>query len=137
MASRGAQAGLDKAKAEAEGLRKQAAEVESKAKDAYRVAVAPYRDACRKAGVECEFSGAKAPPVAPRVRFLVERVKGGIKVAVKGKPKTEEVIPEAKLKASAGRAAYDYCERHLGPAKEQGAKHAGLGQRFRVLLAKN
>ena len=135
--AKGAQAGLDKAKAEAEGLRKKAAEVESKAKDAYRVAVAPYRDACRKAGVECEFAGAKAPPVAPRVRFLVERVKGGIKVAIKGKPKTEEVIPDATLRKSVGRAAFDYCERALGPVSQYGNKHAGLSQRFRIVLAKS
>jgi len=92
-AAKGAQAGLAKAKSEAEALRKKAAEVESKAKDAYRVAVAPYREACRKAGVECEFAGARASNVAPAMRFLVEKVKGGVKVMVKGKPETEEVIP--------------------------------------------
>jgi hypothetical protein len=39
------------------------------AKKAYVEAVAPYRDACRKAGVECEFAGARAANKSPAVRF--------------------------------------------------------------------
>jgi len=95
--AKGAQAGLDKAKSEAEALRKKADEVESKAKDAYRVAVAPYREACRKVGVECEFTGARAVNVSERVRFLVEKADGGLRVTVEGRPETKEVIPTKAL----------------------------------------
>ncbi len=34
---------------------------------------------------------------------------------VKGKPKTEEVIPLAVLKESINKAAYGYTEKHRGP----------------------
>ena len=129
-----AQAARDKAKAEAEKLRQQAKEVERVAKEAYAKTLAPYRAACRKAGVKCEFIGGKAGPVAPRVRFLVERVDKGIKVAIKDRPETETVIPDAVLKKSVGKAALAYCERHLGPVETQGAKHAGLGNRLRNVL---
>ena len=98
---------------------------------------APYREACRKAGTECEFAGAKAAPVAPRVRFLVERVKGGIKVAVKGRPETEETIPDAALKESVGKAADAYVTKFIGDRSVAGNKAAGLGQRFRIALAKS
>ncbi len=85
--------------------------------------------------VRCEFAGNRAPNVAPAVRFLVEKVKEGIKVAIKGKAKSEEVIPAAKLKESIGRAAFDYCERKLGPESQYGKKWAGLSNRFRKALA--
>ena len=105
---------------------------EAVAKKAYIKALAPYRDACRKAGVKCEFSGSRAQNVAPAVRFLVEKVKDGIKVGIKGKAKSEEVIPTAKLKDSIGRAAFEYCERQLGPESQYGKKWAGLSNRLRA-----
>ncbi|MBN1459287.1 MAG: hypothetical protein JXA57_07110 [Armatimonadetes bacterium] len=127
---------MKEAKSEAGALRAKAQEVEAAAKKRYAEALAPYRDACRRAGTECELGGIKAPPVAPRVRFLVERVKGGVKTSIKGRPETEEVVPEGQLKDSVGRAAKAYCERHLGGVDTQGAKFAGLGNRFRAVLAK-
>ena len=105
------------------------------AKAAFQEILAPYREACRKAKVECEFGGTKAPAVAPRVRFLVEKEKGGLKVTVAGRPETEKLIPLASLKESIGKAAYAYCESALGPVSEQGAKWAGLSNRLRAALA--
>ena len=123
---------LTRAENEATALRAQAKASEAVAKKAYIKALAPYRDACRKAGVKCEFSGSRAQNVAPAVRFLVEKVKDGIKVAIKGKAKSEEVIPTAKLKDSIGRAAFEYCERKLGPESQYGKKWAGLSNRLRA-----
>jgi len=125
---------LTRAENEAAALRAQAKSTEAAAKKAYVEAVAPYRDACRKAGVKCEFAGSRAQNVAPAVRFLVEKVKDGVKVAIKGKAKSEEVIPAAKLKESIGRAAFGYCERKLGPESQYGKKWAGLSNRLRAAL---
>ena len=135
-AAKGAQAGLDKAKSEAEALRKKAAEAESKAKDAYRVAVAPYRDACRKAGVECEFAGARATNVSERVRFLVEKADGGLRVIVEGRPETKEDIPTKVLKDSVTKAAYAYTDKHIGPKERVGNKGGSLSNRLRAVLKK-
>ena len=131
-----AAAQMEEARSEAGALRANAQEVEVAAKKRYAEALAPYRDACRRAGAKCELGGIKAPPVAPRVRFLVERVKGGVRTSIKGRPETEEVVPDGQLKDSIGRAAKAYCERHLGGVDTQGAKFAGLGNRFRAVLAK-
>jgi len=133
-AAKGAQAGLAKAKSEAEALRKKAADIEAKAKDAYRVAVAPYRQACRKAGVNCEFAGARAPNVAPAMRFFVEKVKGGVKVMVKGKPETTEVISLEVLRRSVGKAALAYAEKHVGPRERWGNKQGTISNKLRTVL---
>jgi hypothetical protein len=125
---------MEAAQTEAKALEDQAGEIRAKAKTAFQEALGPYREACRKAKVECEFGGTKAPPVAPRVRFLLEKVKEGIKVTIKGRPETEQVIPTATLKESVGKAALAYCETHLGSVNTQGAKHAGLGNRLRALM---
>ena len=129
-----AHAGLKKAGDEANALRAQAKGVEVAAKKAYAEALAPYRDACRKAGKKCELPGIKAPSTLPRARFLIEKVKGGLKVSVKDRAKSEEVIPDKKLKESIWRAARDYCARHFG--KEwTGGRARGLGLRFQAALA--
>jgi hypothetical protein len=72
--------------------------------------------------------------MAPRVRFLLSKEKDGLKVMVKGRPETERLITNAELKASVGKAGLKYCEDVLGPASEQGAKHAGLSHRMRQLI---
>ena len=100
-----AKAGLDKTRKEADALRAKAKELEAAAKKAYAEVFAPYRDACRKAGVKCELPGIKAPSTLPRARFLIERVKGGLKVTIKDRPKTEETIPDKTLADSVSRAA--------------------------------
>jgi len=124
---------LTRAENEAAALRAQAKSTEAAAKKAYVEAVAPYRDACRRAGVKCEFVGIKAPPVAPRVRFLVELVKDGIKVAIKDRPDSEEVLSDKALGDSVWRAADEYCKRQFGEAPI-GAKARGLANRLRAAL---
>jgi hypothetical protein len=113
---------LDKASKEAEALRKQAKDLEAGAKKAYGEALAPYREACRKAGAKCDFAGTRAPNVAPAVRFLVEKVKDGIKVAIKGRPETEELLTDKALAESVNRVAYGYTDKHLGPKEAIGNK---------------
>jgi hypothetical protein len=82
---------------EASALRLQGMGIEAAAKKTYIEALGPYREACHKAGVECEFGGARAANRTPAVRFLVEKVAGGIKVAIKDRPETEEVIAKKAL----------------------------------------
>ena len=125
---------LDKAYAEANALREKAKGVDAAAKKAYAEVLTPYREACRKAGVECKFVGGRATNVTPAVRFLVERVKGGVKVMIKDKPKPEEVITDAALKESIGKAAFAYTDKFIGPRETVGAKGAGLGNRLRAAL---
>ena len=110
---------------------------EAKAKDACRVAVAPYREACRKAGVECEFAGARAMNVSERVRSLVEKADGGVRVTVEGRPQTKEVIPTKALKDSVAKAAYAYTDKHIGPKERVGNKGGSLSNRLRAVLPKS
>ena len=131
-----AQKRVEAAKKEAKRLQAKAHDVVGDAKAAYRVALTVYRDACRKAGQKCEFSGGRAANVSERVSFLVVKVDTGLKVTVKGRPETEEVIPKAKLKVSIGKAAIHYTEKHLGPKSEIGNKQGSLGNRLRAALKK-
>lgn len=126
---------LEKAKTQADELREKARQVEEAGKDAFHTAVVPYREACRKAGVECEFSGRRAANVSEKVSFLVEKTDKGLRVMVKGKPKTEEVIPTAALKASVNKAAYAYTDKHVGPREKVGNKGGSLSNRLRAALA--
>jgi hypothetical protein len=130
-----AKAVLDRTGREAKALREQAKGVEAGAKQAYVEAVAPYREACREAGIECEFVGGRATNVTPAVRFIVEKVKDGVKVALTGKPETEQVIPSAALKQSIGKAALAYTEKFIGPKESIGNKQGSLGNRIRAVLA--
>lgn len=129
-----AKASLEKAEEEAKTLAEKARTLVTDAKHAYQMAIIPYRDACKKAGVECEFGGGRLVNVTERVAFLVEKVDKGIKVAIKGRPETEEVIPFAKLKESVTKASYDFTDRHIGPKEEIGNKGGGLSNRLRALL---
>jgi hypothetical protein len=122
---------------EASALRLQGMGIEAAAKKTYLEALGPYREACRKAGVECEFGGARAANKAPMVRFLVEKVSGGIKVAIKGRPETEEVISKKVLENSIGKAADAYVTRFIGDRSAAGNKSGGLANRFRAVLAKS
>lgn len=123
-----------KVSTQAEELRSKAKELEQTAKQAYAKVLAPYRNACKQAKVECEFAGGRSAPVAPRVGFLLEKVDRGIKVTVKGRPETEKVIPNAELKKSVMRSAYNFCDEAIGPESEQGKKWAGLSNRLRALM---
>jgi hypothetical protein len=130
-----AKAVLDKAGKEANALREQAKNVEAGAKRTYLQVVAPYREACRRAGIECELAGGRAANVAPAVRFIVEKMKDGVKVVLKGKPETEELIPFAALKESIGKAAVAYVEKFIGDKATVGNKQGSLGNRIRAVLA--
>jgi hypothetical protein len=103
-----ANAGLTKAETEAKALVDRALDLVAHAKGEYREALGLYREACRKAGVDCEFEGGRSENVSPKVSFVVEKADKGIRVMVKGKPDSEELIPLAALKASIGKAAYAY-----------------------------
>ena len=129
-----AEAAVARARTEAEALEAQARTIVAAAKDAYRAALAPYRDACRNAGVRCEFTGGRATNVSERVSFDVVKVSKGLKVTVKGRPETEEVIPMEKLKVSIGKSAEQYCEKHIGPRDVVGNKQGSLQNRLRAVL---
>jgi hypothetical protein len=130
-----ANAGLTKAETEAKALVERGLELITQAKGAYREAVAAYREACRKAGVDCEFEGGRSENVSPKVSFIVEKAEKGIRVMVKGKPESEEIIPLATLKQSIGKAAYAYTEKHVGPRERVGNKGGTLGNRLRAVMA--
>lgn len=125
---------LDAAEAEAKALAEKAQAPVAQAKQAYREALAPYREACRKAGAECEFEGGRAANVSPKVSFIVEKTDKGIRVAVKGKPGSEELIPLAALKASIGKAAQGFIEKHVGPRERVGNKAGTLANRLRAVM---
>jgi hypothetical protein len=129
-----AKGGLEKAHAEAKTLTEKARAVVAEAKDAYRSALTPYREACHKAGVACEYEGGRSANVSEKVSFLVEKTDKGVRVMVKGQPKTEEVIPLAALKESINKAAYAYTEKHVGPKEEVGNKGGSLSNRLRTAL---
>jgi hypothetical protein len=129
-----AKGGLEKAQAEARALADKARGLVAEAKDAYRTALAPYREACHKAGVECEYEGGRSANVSEKVSFLVEKTDKGVRVMVKGQPKTEEVIPLAALKESINKAAYGYTDKHVGRKEEVGNKGGSLSNRLRAVL---
>jgi len=129
-----AKGGLEKAQAEAKTLAEKARGLVGEAKDAYRTALAPYREACQKAGIACEYEGGRSANVSEKVSFLVEKTDKGVRVMVKGQPKTEEVIPLAALKESINKAAYGYTEKHVGPKEEVGNKGGSLSNRLRAAL---
>jgi hypothetical protein len=142
-----AKGALEKAQAEAKALADKARALVAEAKDAYRAAIAPYREACHKAGVECEYlpaprqvasrqagEGGRSANVSEKVSFLVEKTEKGVRVMVKGQPKTEEVIPLAALKESINKAAYAYTGKWLGPKEEVGNKGGSLSNRIRAVL---
>ncbi|MCX5801220.1 MAG: hypothetical protein NTX17_07540 [Candidatus Eisenbacteria bacterium] len=129
-----ANAGLTKAESEAKVLLDKAEALVAAARGQYREALGLYREACRKAGVDCEFEGGRSENVSPKVSFIVEKADKGIRVMVKGKPESEEIIPLAALKASIGKAAYAYTEKHVGPRERVGNKGGTLGNKLRAVM---
>ncbi len=124
---------LDSAEKEARALAQKARGLTREARRAYRESVARYRAVCRRAGVECEFEGTRRASLTERVSFLVEKTKEGVRVMIKGRPETDEVIPFKALEESVTRASYSYTERHLGPREKIGNKGGGLSNRLRAL----
>ena len=86
-----------------------------------------------KEGVACEYAGGRSANVSEKVSFLVEKTDKGVRVMVKGQPKTEEVIPLAALKESINKAAYAYTDKHVGPKEEVGNKGGRLSNRLRAV----
>ena len=127
---------MKRAEAEAKELQAKAKDIITSAKDEYLKDLIPYREACRKASVPCEFSGGRSANVSERVSFLLEKTEKGIRVEIKGRPETSEVIPFDVLKKSVSKAAYGFTDRHLGPREEIGNKGGGLGNRLRALISK-
>jgi hypothetical protein len=68
------------------------------------------------------------------VRFLIEKVKDGIKVTIKGRPETEQVISRKQLDESVGKAAFAYTDKWIGPRDTIGATGAGLSNRLRAAM---
>jgi len=108
--------------------------VHTEAKDGFRIALAPYREAWHKAIVPCEYEGGRSANVSEKVSFLVEKTDKGVRVMVKGQPKTEEVIPLTALKESINKAAYGDTDKHVGPKEEVGNKGGSLSNRLRAVL---
>ena len=59
----------------------------------------------------------------------------GIRVVVRGRPETDELIGMERLKRSPNQAAYDYTDRHFGPKEKVGNKGGTLGNKLRGLMA--
>jgi hypothetical protein len=129
------QAALKDAEAKADDMRHEADTLVRNARGAFMVALVPYKAACKKAGVACEFK-AKRSPVAERVHFLVEKADDGVKVEISGRAETAELLDSKTLKKSIMKAASGYCEKHLGSKETVGAKYAGLYNRIRKVLGK-
>ena len=125
---------LDKAEAEAREITERAHKLVSGAKNAYRLALAPYREDCRKAGVECEFEGGRSTNISEKVTFLVEKTGDNVRIMIKDRPETKELIPLAVIRESVGKAAYSYTEKHLGSREEIGNKGGSLSNRLRAIL---
>jgi hypothetical protein len=129
------QSALKDAEAKADTMRQEADTLVRNARGAFMAALAPYKAACKKSGVTCEFK-AKQSPVAERVHFLVDNADGGVKITIAGRPETEETIETKVLNKSIMKAASGYCEKHLGSKETVGAKYAGLYNRIRKVLGK-
>ena len=124
---------LDSAEKEARELGEKARALAREARKSYRESVARYRAVCLRAGIECEFEGTRRASLTARVSFLLEKSKKGVRVMVKGRPETDEVILLKALEESVTKAAYSYTERHLGPREKIGNKGGGLSNRLRAL----
>ena len=125
---------MEKAQAGAKALAEKARGLVAEAKDAYRAALAPYREACHRAGVECEYEGGRSANVSVKVCFLVEKT--DLPAALcDSTAQAGEVIPPATLKDSINKAAYAYTRKWLGPKEESGNKGGSLSNRLRAVLA--
>jgi len=84
---------------------------------------------------EEDMNRKKARRVSNIVRMEVDRVVGkGVRVCIKGKPKTEELIPEEKLGKETMRSAYAYTEKHIGPRLKVGNKGGTLYLKIKAVI---
>lgn len=88
----------------------------------------------RRRGSRKDKAPARKGDVTARVSFVVEKVDTGVKVAIKGRPETEEVIPFAVLQSELNQAAYTYTDKHLGTRETIGNKGGSLSNRLRAAL---
>jgi type IV secretory pathway VirJ component len=123
-----ADAALNKAETEAKALVDKAVDLVTQAMNAYREAMAAYREACRKAGVECEFSVGDSENESQKLTFIVEKADNGVRVLVRGKPKTEDIVPLAILKATIRKAAQAHTGKRVGPRERVGNKGGSAGE---------
>jgi len=121
------------AEAEAKQVTEKAQAMVATAKAAYMAALVPYREAFRKDGVECEFEGSRGRAVSGKVFFEVERVEKGVRVMIKGRADTEEIIPLSTLKESAGVRVH---RETSWPQGGVGNKGGTLANRMRTTLAR-
>jgi hypothetical protein len=119
---------LTKAETEATSLVDKAVDLVAQAMNAYREAMAAYREACRKAGVECEFSVGDSENESQKLTFIVEKADDGVSVLVEGKPKTEDIVPMAILKATIRKAAQAHTGKRVGPRERVGNKGGSAGE---------
>ena len=124
---------MEKAKVEANEQKQKAQALIKEAKHNYHEALLPYKEACKKAGVDCEYSTGRISNVSDRVVFLTEKVDAGIKVIIKGRPETEDIITAEVLNHSLNKAAYSYCDKQIGHREEVGNKGGTLSNRLRKL----
>jgi hypothetical protein len=108
-----AEVALNKAGTEAEALVDKALDAVSKAARAYREAVALYREACVKGGVECEFSVDRPDNESQKLTFIVGKTDNGVSVLVKEKRGPEDIVPLAILRGSIKRASHVYTDKRM------------------------
>jgi hypothetical protein len=123
-----ADAALTKAETEATSLVDKAVDIVTQAKNAYLDAVARYREACRKAGVDCEFSVGGSANESQKLTFVVEHAENGVCALMKGKPKAEDIVPLAILKATIRKAAHGHTGKHVGTSKGVHNKGGSAGE---------
>ena len=73
--------------------------------------------------------------LSEKAYFLAEKTDKGVRVMVKGEPKTEEVIPMEAPRASVNKEACRHAEAHVGPCEKVGNKGGSLSNRLRAVLA--
>jgi len=119
-----ADADWTKAATEAEALVDRGFELTTKALRRYRETVALYSEACRKAGVKCEFPVWPSEGENSNITFFVEKSDDGFHVLMKGKARREDAFGLAFLKASLRRA-------RIGSRAPAGSKVGTVADRLR------
>jgi predicted type IV restriction endonuclease len=94
----------------------------------------PVRRKPRRVRPESARPKGKGTSISERVAFEVKQTSDGVRIAVKGRPDTAEVVPLARLRESIAAVAYGYTEKHIGPRARVGNKGGTLSNRLRDLL---
>jgi hypothetical protein len=128
---------LEETEAAAKAVEENARAAVATAKARYLEALRPYRDACKIQGRECEYEAGRtrAANLSEVVRFEVTLDGEQVRIAIKGKPETEERIPIEEVRASITKVAYAYTDKFIGPRDVVGNKGGSLSNRLRAALA--